>query len=103
MPCPLFKELLKVCFCDIGAIVFIVVVALIFATENLISMLVVPGALLLVAEGLSGLLDFLELLSGVDLSVLVRMPFESGFLVGPLDSFCISLPVHIKDLVVAGL
>ena len=66
-------------------------------------MLVVPGALLLVAEGLSSLLDFLELLSGVDISVLVRMPFESGFLVGSLNGFCISLPVHIKDLVVAGL
>ena len=95
LPCPLFKELLKICFRDVAAIVFVVVVARTFAAENLVSMLVIPGALLLVAEGLSCFLDFLELLSSVNIPVLVRMPLESSFLIGSFDSFCIGLPVHI--------
>ena len=53
----------------------------IFATQDLISVLIVPGALLRVRQTSVGRLYFLELFSGIRVSVFVRMPFQSSFFV----------------------
>lgn len=82
--------------------VFLRQVVCVFAGQNLIAMVIIPGSLIRVAQGGVCLADVLEFLSGVHVLVLIRVPLECCFLVTFFDFLLSGCAFHLEELVETG-
>ena len=88
---------------DVAAVCLGHALADVLAPQDLISVRIVPGSLLIIRQASVRFLNLLKLFRGVHVSILIWMPLERSLFVGFLDGLFLSLSIDFQQFVVTDL